>query len=449
MRYLSTLVDRARIAAGMGTTHNGRRDMYETLGYPDTITLPMYNFQYKRGGISARIVEAYPEDTWRAPGVLLETLDPDIDTPFEEAWEALEARLHCWSVFQRADTLAGIGRYSVIVIGAAGKPEDPLPRMTSPDDVLYLMPYSEENATFSDPDLEADTANPRYGKPNWYNVKFSSPSGQKSIQQRVHWTRVLHIADGALESPLFGMPRLERVWNYLIDLDKVAGGGAEAFWLRANRGTVFNIDKDTKVSQTELDAMEEQVDDFEAGLRRMLLTKGVTASDLGSVTADYGPPVASTIGLISGAISIPQRILLGSERGELASTQDSTAWEARIKARRTGFARSEVVGPFVDRLIEMGALPEPGEPWFVLWPDLVERTEEQKVDMADKAAGLNSKAGAIVMTPDEIRDKYLGMDPLEQSQIDNQAGEEPEPEPVPGEQPQGDEGMIEPEEAPE
>jgi hypothetical protein len=425
MRYLSTLVDRARVAAGMGTTYAGRRDIYETLGYAAAITPAMYRWRYNRGGIAGRIIDAYPDDTWRGPGEVYETQDPEIMTPFETAWEELEARLSVWEKFKAADILAGLGRYSVLVVGAEGRPEEPMPALRGQEGVLYLMPYSEENATFSDVDLEADTASPRFGLPRFYQIK--AQAGSRTVTSKVHHTRVIHIVDGALDSRLYAQPRLERVWNYLDDLDKVAGGGAEAFWMRANRGTVFNIDKDVKIEQAELDLMEEHVDEFESKLRRILLTKGVTPHDLGSAVADYGSAVNATMSLVSGSISIPQRILLGSERGELASTQDATAWEARVKARRQGFARTAVVAPFVNLLIEMGGLPPPVEPWYIQWPDLTEQTEDEKLTQAEKAAGLNSKAGSVVVLPDEIRDKYLGLEPLPEG-VDQGEGEEEDPE---------------------
>jgi uncharacterized protein len=88
-------------------------------------------------------------------------------------------------------------------------------------------------------------------------------------------------------------------------------------------------------------------------------TRGAKLQDLGSAVAQFGPQVDAIMDMIAGGSRVPKRILLGSERGELASTQDKENFDARVKDRRKDHAGPNVFRPFVDRLVWMGALPAP------------------------------------------------------------------------------------------
>ena len=49
----------------LGRDYEGDRDLYDALGYPDSISWDRYNGKYSRQNISKTIVNAYPEATWR------------------------------------------------------------------------------------------------------------------------------------------------------------------------------------------------------------------------------------------------------------------------------------------------------------------------------------------------------------------------------------------------
>jgi hypothetical protein len=417
LRFASDLLSRARLANLVGKTFGGKRDLYEALGYARVLTAEDSRQRYSRQGIAARVVEAKPQATWRGGAELVEDEDPNVSTPFEEAFEELDKRLYVWTVFQRADILAGFGRYSVILIGAEGSLETPLPKLRSIEDVLYLACYAEDDATISQ--WVEDTADPRFGLPLTYQVSKRN-SGKKTLNLRVHHSRVVHVADGLLDDRVYGVPRLDRIWNYLDDLDKVSGGGAEAFWIRANQGKQINIDKEMEVDADALKDLKEQAEEFDNGMRRTFTTRGAEVTMLGSDVANFSGPVSGIISLISGATEIPQRILLGSERGELASTQDKSAWDERIRDRRDSFASPSVVRPFVDALINAGALPKPVE-YNVRWPEVDELGDAERAAIADTWAGLNGKMGSPVVTASEIRDRVLLLDPLDEQDLTDEA----------------------------
>lgn len=436
LRQLATsILDRFQFFRQAGITFKGMRDLYEILGYERILTTIDYRDRYARGGIAGRIVEALPKATWRGDMEIVEDEDPKNKTPFEQAWYDLEIRLKIKAVLQRADILSQLGYYSVVLIGAPGDFSDELPRGT-PDKLLYLSPFSGGGGpgirsgantrdagsglatSYGDAIIQAfdtDTTSPRFGLPMTYQLRridVVSPD----LQRPVHWSRIIHLAEGCLDNEVYGQPRLERVWNLLDDLDKVTGGGAEAFWLRANAGLQLDVAKDMTLSQPEIDALKDQADEYQHQIRRMLRTRGVTVTPLTSQTADFQNPTDAIITQIAGALSIPKRILTGSEMGELASSQDRDNWKDQINGRQVGYAEPYIVRPLIDRLVTYGYLPEPAAGklvYEVQWPHIQTLTEQEKAEGAAKWASVNATAKVTVFSPDEIRDKWYGLDPLE------------------------------------
>jgi hypothetical protein len=420
MRFASDLLARAKFAARAGITFQGKRDLYEVLGYPRLIHPKDYRDRYERQGIAARVVEALPKATWRGGAELVEDEDPEVETAFEEAWFEIEKRLKVWSAFQRTDILAGVGHYAVLLIGAPGELEQELPKRLRSEDLLYLQPYAEDEASVLT--LDDSPESERYGLPVIYQLTRRTVSGTSFasrvnlVTRRVHYSRVLHIADELLDDRVYGQPRLKRIWNNLDDLDKVSGGGAEAFWRRVHQGTVFNLDKDLEIDAADAAKVEEAAEEMVHDLRRVMAVRGMEVTQLGSDVANFSNPVDSILTLIAGATGIPKRILMGSERGELASSQDRENWNQRVTDRRTDFAGPCIVRPFVDKLVGLGALPEPEE-YEVRWPEMEALSETEQAVVAGQWAELNEKAKGIVVLPAEIRDRVLRLDPLSPEEI--------------------------------
>lgn len=425
-QLVSSLFWRSRLANIAGRTFGGARDLYKALGYKRVLEPWDYRSRYRRNAVANRVVKALPKACWRGGAEIIEDDDPNNETEFERAWFDLERRLKIWTVLQRADILAGIGRYAIILIGAPGEMDTPLENCTA-DEIAYLTPIAEEDAPIYEFDI--DIHSERCGLPNFYMVKrqglTSMSQNSTSMVKRVHWTRVIHVADGLLDDSIYGEPRLECVWNLLDDLEKVSGGGAEAFWKRADGGTQWDLDP-TLALPDELDPdanedsasatsqIKKDIESIEHGLKRNIFTRGIKMTRMGSDVADFSNPVMSVIGQISAGTGIPQRVLMGSEQGKLAAKMDRSNWDDRVQDRRDDFAGPLIVRPFVDRLIKLGALPEPkvtGD-YDVRWSQLKILDDEQRSEIATQWAGLNQAAGETVVTPDEIREHVLDLPPL-------------------------------------
>ena len=162
-------------------------------------------------------------------------------------------------------------------------------------------------------------------------------------QATVDASRVLHIAENALENNIYGTPRLLNVWNLLLALQKVVHGSAEATWKLIRKGMLLDIDPNFSIPDGFSADLEEQLDEYDHGLRRFLKTRGMTVHDLGSEVVDPSGLSNLIISLIAATRRIPQRTLLGSELGRLAADQDARAWSGRIARRRTLYAEKQFI----------------------------------------------------------------------------------------------------------
>lgn len=387
MQVLSQLSQRVQYLTELGMLDNNR-NFYEVFGYKRKPTLEDYYGKYKRDHVAGKIVDLPATSTWRAKPVVYEDEDPEKQTEFEEAWEMLVKRLRLWNKIERADRLAGLGQFSILLIGTnSGDLQKPLNRVRNGGDgVLFLSPFMQRNVQIDA--MMENVMDSRYGKPEMYQVQLQQlatsavPKNLVMPKILVHHSRVIHIAEGLEEDDVYGTPRLERVYNLFDDLMKIVGGSAEMFWLIANRGMQVDVDAESMLSPDDEKNLEAEIQEYMNNLRRFIRTKGVTVTPLGGDSIDSSNPFQVIMNLVCGAVGIPQRILMGSERGELASSQDRSNWAERIKERQDTFAEPMILRPLVDRLIEIGALPEPKEPYKVKWPDLFAISDNERSNIA-------------------------------------------------------------------
>lgn len=426
---ISQMISRNMFAGHAGVTFNGRRDTYTALGYKKRLTAIDFRESFNRNGIANAIVKALPNATWKNGFEVIEDEDPSVSTPFEKLWDDFDTKHKLTSKFRKGDTLSGIGRFGVLVMGLPGAPNTPVERATL-EDIQYFMAYSEETVSIFKWDLDPLSA--RYGRPELYNLQRvlaptpGNVSANTSISIQVHWTRVLHLADGLLDDEAYGEPRLQAVWNYLDDLHKVSGGGAEAYWKRADGGTQWNLDPEIEIEGEEDDSpdtanpepsaknagIKRQIAEMEHGLRRNIFTRGVEMNRMGSDVANISDPVTTLISLISATTGIPQRVFMGSEQGKLAAQADRSNWDDRVSARRDDYAAPMIIRVLVDRLMQWGALPKPSKPYQVRWSAIRVMDDLQRAMVATEWAGLNKPNGPVVVLPDEIR-RILGLGALD------------------------------------
>lgn len=417
---------RGTIAGRLGTSFDGARDLYAVLGYKRDLDFADFASMYERGDIAARIVDAPPQSTWRRKPIVSTDSNPDTFTKFEIEWSAVAQKMKVFHYMERADKLAGIGQYGVLLIGTddVRSMEDmarPMGRLRKGiNSLLYLTPFAQGSADIAE--LDTDPSSEHFGLPLMYKIKMASGGGLGATalmtDAMVHWSRVIHIAEGLREDDVYGTPRLKSVFNRLFDVDKIAGGSAEIFWQAAKRIMVLEA-KDGFSAVDSDDALTGMMDEVIHGLRRVIDLQGYEAKVL--ETSDVKPDEAFRVALalISSATGIPQRILLGSEQGKMASTQDEINWNGRVADRQLNFAEQVILRPFIDRLIKVNALPPPEANYTITWPSLFELSDKEKaqigllkaraVKMLVGKAGEDFAASEKVVSLDEIRGDLLNL----------------------------------------
>jgi hypothetical protein len=415
----SELAMRSILASRLGQSYGGDRDIYAALGYPKILDYAQYEARYQRQDIAKAIIDAPAEDSWRDFPKVEEPTEESTD--FELTWDKLAKEKKLANILPRLDRLASLGRYAVLLLGFDDKGEFST-EVTKASNLLYAMPYSESSAKAAT--YERDKTNPRYGLPVTYNIS-SKDAENKTSSMIVHWSRIIHVAEDCLENDVFGIPRLEAVYNRLQDLELISGGSAEMFWRGAFPGLGFTQDGlSADLTDVEKTAFKEQVENYVHNLQRYLSMKGVKIDQLAVQVADPTNHIAIQIDLISAAVRIPKRILLGSERGELASSQDERAWATRIDKRRKTYCGPLIIQPLIERLVSVGVLPLPKEKYDIKWPDPLAPSEKDKAEIGEirarSLASYTNAIGADTFIPLEIfAEKFLGLSPQDITRIDD------------------------------
>jgi len=376
----------------LSTLLNPGLDIDYECRYPTDVTLDDFKRMFDREGLAQRVVNIYPEECWAMTPEIVENEEAE-GTEFEKEWKALEKERHVLQYLQRIDILSGIGDFGILLLGLndGGELKDPVPGINedtgekvgkSDYKLLFLKPLDETVVKIKT--KENKVSSPRFGLPVTYEVIFEDVTTSGNIQTKiVHWTRILHIADGRQTSDIVGTPRMKAVYNRLLDVRKVVSGSAEMFWRGGYPGTFFKID-DEVAGAWDADAektFEEQVKSYAEGMQRYLAMSGVEAEPMQPQIADPKSHLDVQVDFIAMSIAVPKRIFTGSERGELASSQDAETWNKRVDKRRKQYITPMIIRLFVDRMIVYGVLPEVEE-YEVKWPDLDAPSDKDQAEVS-------------------------------------------------------------------
>lgn len=249
--------------------------------------------------------------------------------------------------------------------------------------LVYLRVFDESLAQITR--YERDPNNPRFGLPTMYLCTFNDPKNDPSsaaglpvASSWVHWSRLIHFADKLGSNEVLAYPRMKQPYNRLLDLCKVYGASGEGFWQMAfailSAETHPQLGGDVKMDVAGINA---QVEKIRSGLKRHLLSAGVAWKSIAPVVSDPTAFKDQFIEAICIYLGCPIRVFKGSERGELASSQDDSSWNDRLRHRQNFLLTPRLIVPFIDRLIHMGVLPEP-KGYSIVWPDLESLSDKDK-----------------------------------------------------------------------
>ncbi|KKM12620.1 hypothetical protein LCGC14_1719900 [marine sediment metagenome] len=422
MAFASELVGRANLAAKLGFQYGGNRDIYQALGYDLDITYTMYAARYDRQDIAKAVIDRPVNYTWKGPLVISEAGD-DEETALEKEWKKLEKELKLKSKFIRLDKLSSIGNYGVLLLGFDDikiQEDWKKPVTAGTRKLKYVKPLGEGHAKIQT--YVSETKDERYGMVELYDIEFINPGSTTTTSFHAHHTRILHVVPEMLESETEGVPVLKAIWNRLMDLDKLQGGSAEMFWRGARPGYQGILDKDVQVSTKTEKGLQDQFDEYENNQRRFIFNEGIEYKALEMQVANPDKHIDVQIQMISARTGIPKRILTGSERGELASSQDETGWLNVIQTRRDDVEFS-IIRPFIDICIKYKILPKPStEEYQVGWLDLFAPSDKDKAEVgkirADAlAVYAKDPLAQMILPPEAFFEWFLGLDETQREKI--------------------------------
>jgi hypothetical protein len=359
--------------------------------------------------------------SWRDPPSIVDDQDAgaDSETDLESAVGDLEDDLDIWHYCKRADKLAGIGEFGVLVLefddvqqadvaDGDGDGDDPdvttdafAQPVSDASQLIGLRPFSQksiEDLTLGGPGTG------RWGQPVEYTLDLSDENDEKdaTVSQtgpdtmRVHHSRVIHIhSDMLLDDEVRGIPRQQPVYNNLIDIERALGSAGQLAYRAAAWGININIDKDFDLDDGG-DDLREHLHRWEVGLENVLRTHGADeVQSLGGEEIDPGAVIDPNIEAIASQPYMPpQSVLKGNETGERATTQDLKEWYGRIGERRAEFVTPTIVRALIGRLREYDILPDPaGGSYSVEWDPLHETSAKDESEIQANRATVAQRAG--------------------------------------------------------
>ncbi|CAM3778239.1 anti-CBASS protein Acb1 family protein [Litorimonas haliclonae] len=427
------------------TKHNYAADF----GYPEHLSFNHFYQKYTRNSLAKAGVNKTAKKCWQdMPYVLEKQKQPDdAETEQERLIRRRFEKLRVWQNLCLADARSLVGGYSGVILRLADDQtfDKPVSRVPGGlNGLVGLIPAWKGQLTVSDWDY--DETSETYGEPKMFQFQEASldRAGETNPQRtvNVHPDRVIVWSeDGTVHAPSL----LEAGYNNLIDLEKVVGAGGEGFWKNAKSGLVLELDKDADATKLAkgmgvepgevADKIGEAVDDFNKGFDKTFLAQGIKVT---TVPVNLPSPEHFKQGpleLFAASIEIPLKILIGSQSGERASTEDAQEWAKTCMSRRDSVVIPNLMA-FIDRLERFGILPE--RDWLIDWADLTESSITEKTDRASKMTDMNEKHshttnGALLFTDDEIRGT-VDYAPLTPDQLNDfnddpadadEAGEEP------------------------
>lgn len=429
-----TMMSRAQLTSALDPKG---RDINQDCGYEDNISLQTYLELDRREGIASRIIDVLPEESWSTEPDIYEIKDNRY-TSYEKAYAALTEEHNLLSYFHRIDRESGVGSYGLMFFGlddgedlfkpvrgvglngkTDGKPQG--------FNLNYIRIYNQGHCRILKWDTDIESV--RYGLPLMYAIKMGDMSVSQNAdaaapptkETQVHWTRVLHVADNCKSSEVIGTPRLERVYNRVMDIRKILSGSAEMFWKGAFPGYSFETDP-ALGGDVELDkeSMRKEFEEYANGLKRYLALKGMTTKSLSPQVASPHEHFMAQINTIAISLGVPTRVFLGSEEAKMAATQDSKTWNRRLGLRQRRHINPNILKPFNDRMQAYGVLPIPNKKITTEWPDLNTPTDEDRANIASKRTDALVKyvAGAVsaLVQPLDFLTVFLELD-LEQAQL--------------------------------
>ncbi len=407
-----------------GVSPDGKRDYNEIFGYGVSLTYSDYYLMYKRGGIAGVVVSKVAKSCWRD---MPEIKDGD-NVILKDQLLALKNKKF-FKALERADILNRIGSFSIMLIGLPDGEDLDKPVGSAKKDSfgsMYFNVYGYDGIEILKND--SDPASPRFGLPVLYQLQVIDIDGSNRKQTQVtslvvHYSRVVHLAEGQLDSTIEGMSSLEQPWNALTDKEKTRGSSAESYYRNSRQKLALEVAEGAKASTDPKvkAALKENVEGFQNGYEDVLRLDNMKANMLQPAMASPRDPFDICVEEVAGTTGIPVRILTTKAGGSVTGSEDKATWNALVNDRQD----QECTVYLLDALrvmAEAGILELPDDV-EVVWPpqsalselEASEATENKAKAFKDTVDGLSTLGGDDVVAESVF--KAVGLNDIDVDEI--------------------------------
>jgi hypothetical protein len=131
--------------------------------------------------------------------------DPGFNRAVQTALDALDAK----SVFTQAAVFERLYGWSIIVLGFVDHAKSLADPIESPQEIRDLAVYSPASFSVQSSDEDKHPESSRFGLPVFYTLSRGGSAGQ----EKVHFSRVIHLATRLLDHPYIGLSVLEPIYD--------------------------------------------------------------------------------------------------------------------------------------------------------------------------------------------------------------------------------------------
>lgn len=396
---------------GSGSSDTKRPQAWCEYGYPLEVTNEALLQIWRRGGVGHGAVEKVVGNCWKTAPTVVEggrENNAAAESKFEAEIGKMATDIGLWNVFKKADRMRLVQRYSAILIYYADNGKWDQPVAAGKKVIKKLRPVWQ-TALQPGGTIETDMSSSNYGWPtSWQYTEVFANGEQKGITN-IHPDRIFFLGD--MEADAVGW--LEPVYNDLVSIEKLSGGGGESFLKNAARQVVFSFDPKVDFEDiaatygVSVDQLQKEFQKTAQALNRGIDTaiglQGATVTPLQSNVADPGPIYNVNLQNVASGLDIPTKILVGQQTGDRASTEDRNYFNSSCQSRREDLS-PEIIA-FLRKIAKDGVITLPRE-ISIAWDDLNESTASEKMDIAVKMMDANSKAmdtAAEPFTQAEVR----------------------------------------------
>ena len=381
---------------------------YETLacknGFPTNPTFADWYKQYINNGYATSACDSPVNLCWVTKPKIQDVtkfedngdpLDVADNSQFTKAIEELlsDRKLKFWVRVVELDRRQRVGRYAGMLmvyhdIAPANMP------LTHGSKLACMIPFYE--GQLYPIEFDSNENSIYYGMPTHYQINEANLADNAVQQPRsmiVHASRVFIAAEGAGDGTIYGVSTLGSCFNATIIAQRTSFSACSGLERHNLQRAIMSIMEGAQLppAGSELrEIMDENIDDFDAGLLSMLEVAGANVTPFNGTFHDPSKVHSLATAEITAATGVPESILSRRSIAMAAGEADLESYRIDMQSRRENFC-SEMLLDLIGRMIDEGTLPKPDGQVYIKWDDLTEPSLRDKLEMREKMAKTNAE----------------------------------------------------------